>query len=103
MTPIQKRMGVGEEVPGAGGQKRGGTTQGSLFPESILNVEAVRRVTVLDFIWEDSMALLRVGPWLGGLKNAYPASSADAQWTPVAIKHRKSRLFAYGLPLPLAI
>lgn len=90
-------------MPGAGGQKRGGTTQGSLFSESILNVEAARHVTVLDFIWEDSLVLLRVGPWLGRLKNASPASSADAQWTPVALKHRKSRLFAYGLPLPPAI
>lgn len=84
--PNTEEDGVGEEVPGAGCQKRGGTTQGSLFPESILKVETVRHVTAgLHLGGQPGLAQgWPLARW-GGLKNASPASSADAQWTPVAL------------------
>lgn len=64
----QKTVGAGEEGPGAWMPKTGGTTQSPPFPESILNVEAVRQVTALGFTWGSRLALLRTGlsPEAGG-------------------------------------
>lgn len=39
---------------------------------SILNIEAVRHVTALYFVWEDRLAWLRVGPQLWGWRMLPP-------------------------------
>lgn len=92
-NPTQKMMGTGEEVSGALDVKREGATQSPLFPESILNIEAVRCVTAL-------VALLRVGPQLW----AWRMLPQHLLWMfSGAIQPRKSGFLAYRLPAgPLA-
>lgn len=63
-------VAAGEEVPGALDVKREEGPPKPPFPESILNMEAVRHVTALDFAWEDGWP--RSGLALGSGAGEYP-------------------------------